>query len=506
MKNNVLTQRKYKYEVKLFITILLVSFLTGCSDDTPNEQEVKDEYAAWKYVNAFAHGAMSKYYLWKDEIAKDLDAWDWEWSEPKAKVLKIRYKENGKDVDRWTRLFDNYSEETANIVTTYGFEYALYQAGSSKQLMFVTTLVYPGSPAEKAGLKRGNLIVGLNNEPITIDNYQQLSTLSSVELMVQTQSSQKVVKMQAVSMYEDPVVLDSIYRWENKKVGYLFYNKFNVLSCEKLISVCKRFKNEGVSELILDLRYNSGGNSKVHQLLASMLAPEENVARNDVYLKRVHNKDYEEELRQKGAPLEQLLQPQLEWTIDGNKYDYDVSDANIGITKLYALVSGKTASASEAILIGLRPYLDIEIIGETTRGKYCGGYNLLAADWYQSLVDTYREEGRDFYAEHPDLADWKTYVADWGMYVINDYFTDKTGIRPDLSQGLSPDFKVVDAPFETYPLGDDREVLLHAALARAGKTDLSSRGEESRSANERYKLIEYITNQGTSDGNFITTH
>ena len=211
-------------------TLLLSAFLSlflciGCSDDTPTEQEVKDEYAAWKYVNAFAQGTMSQYYLWKDEIAKDLDAWDWEWSEPKAKVQKIRYKENGKDVDRWTRLFDNYSEETANIVTTYGFEYALYQAGSSKQLVLVTTLVYPGSPAEKAGLKRGNLIVGLNNEPITTDNYQKLTTLASAELMVQTQSSQKVVKMQAVSMYEDPVVLDSIYRWENKKVGYLFYNK-----------------------------------------------------------------------------------------------------------------------------------------------------------------------------------------------------------------------------------------------------------------------------------------
>lgn len=478
-------------KMKNLLSIVLCLFVCmGCSDDTPNEQEVKDEYAAWKYVNAFAHGAMSKYYLWKDEIAKDLDAWDWKWSEPKAKVLKIRYKENGKDVDRWTQLFDNYSEETANIVTTFGFEYALYQVGSSKQLTLVTTLVYPGSPAEKAGLKRGNLIVGLNNEPITNDNYQQLPTLASVELMVQTQSSQKVVKLQAVNMYEDPVVLDSIYRWEDKKVGYLFYNQFNVLSCEKLISVCKRFKNEGVSELILDLRYNLGGNSKVHQLLASMLAPEENVTRNDVYLKRGHNKDYEEELRQSGEPLEQLLQSQLEWTINGKKYDYDLSDANIGITKLYALVSGKTASASEALLIGLRPYLNIEIIGETTRGKYCGGYNLLAADWYQDLVNTYREKGRDFYAEHPDLADWKTYIADWGMYVIADYFTDKTGTRPDLSKGLSPDFKVVDAPFETYPLGDEREVLLHAALTRAGKTDLPSRGGESRSMDENYLLVD----------------
>ena len=478
---------------KIFLIPILFCLLlcAGCSDDTPNEQEVKDEYAAWKYVNAFAHGTMSQYYLWKDEIAKDLDAWDWEWSEPKAKVLNIRYSENGQEVDRWTRLFDNYSEETANIVTTYGFEYALFQAGSSKQLVLVTTLVYPGSPAEKAGLKRGNLIVGLNNEPITTDNYQQLPTLASAELMVQTQSSQKVVKMQAVSMYEDPVVLDSIYRWDDKKVGYLFYNQFNVLSCEKLISVCKRFKNEGVSELILDLRYNVGGTSVVHQLLASMLAPEENVVRNDVYLKRVYNKDYAEELQEEGESLGQILQSQMEWTINGEKYDYDLSDANIGITKLYVLTSGKTASASEALLIGLRPYLDIEIIGETTRGKFCGGYNLLAADWYQEQVDVYREEGRDFYAEHSDLADWKTYVADWGMYVIIDYFTDKTGTRPDFSKGLSPDFKVADAPFETYPLGDEREVLLHAALTRAGKTDLPSRSIVSRSPEDDFLLLEY---------------
>ena len=477
---------------KIFLIPILFCLLlfSGCSDDTPNEQEVKDEYAAWKYVNSFAHGTMSQYYLWKDEIAKDLDAWDWEWSEPKAKVQKIRYKENGKDVDRWTQVYDNFSEKTANIVTTYGFEYALYQAGSSKQLVLVTTLVYPGSPAEKAGLKRGSLIVGLNNEPITTDNYQQLPTLASAELMVQTHSSQKVVKMQAVSMYEDPVVLDSIYRWDDKKVGYLFYNQFNVLSCEKLISVCKRFKNEGVSELILDLRYNLGGNSVVHQLLASMLAPEENVARNDVYLKRGHNKDYTEELRLKGDSTEQRFQFK-EWAINGEKFDYDLSDANIGITKFYALTSGKTASASEALLIGLRPYLDIEIIGETTRGKFCGGYNLLAADWFQSMVDTYREEGRDFYAEHPDLADWKTHVADWGMYVITDYFTDKTGTRPDFSKGISPDFKVADAPFETYPLGDEREVLLHAALTRAGKTDLPSRSVESRSPEDDFLLLEY---------------
>ena len=107
----------------LLLSALLSLFLcAGCSDDTPTEQEVKDEYAAWKYVNAFAQGTMSQYYLWKDEISKSLQTWDLEWSEPKAKVLNIRYSEDGQEVDRWTRLFDNYSEETDNIVTTYGFE------------------------------------------------------------------------------------------------------------------------------------------------------------------------------------------------------------------------------------------------------------------------------------------------------------------------------------------------------------------------------------------------
>lgn len=46
----------------------------------------------------------------------------------------------------------------------------------------------------------------------------------------------------------------------------------------------------------------------------------------------------------------------------------------------------------------------------------------------------------------------------------------------------------------------------YAVLTRAGMTDLPSRGEESRSTNERYKLIEYLTIQGTSDGNFIAIH
>ena len=120
-----------------------------------------------------------------------------------------------------------------------------------------------------------------------------------------------------------------------------------------------------------------------------MLAPEQDVINGNIYLKRTYNEDYTETLLKKGEELEQRLQSKLEWSMNGKDYAYDVSDANIGLTKLYALVTKQTASASEALLIGLKPYLDIEIIGETTSGKYCGGYNLSATDWYREQVDTY---------------------------------------------------------------------------------------------------------------------
>lgn len=479
--------------------LFLILLCAGCSDTSSNEGEIKDEYAAWKYVNAFAHGAMDKYYLWKNEIGNELDAWDWDWSEPKAKVENIRYKDNGEEVDKWTRVFDNYSEATSNISTTYGFEYALFRIESSKQVVLITTVVYPDSPAEKAGLKRGNLIVALNNEPITIANSQQLKSLSSVELVIQTSSGQKVIGLKAVSMYEDPVLLDSIYYIDNKKVGYLVYNRFDVSSCEKLISVCKRFKKEEISELILDLRYNLGGTSVVHQLLASMLAPEQNVFNNEVYLKRFYNKEYAESLQEEGEEMAQYLQPKMKWTMNGKDYTYDISEANVGITKLYALVTGQTASASEALLIGLKPYLDIEIIGETTRGKFCGGYYLSASDWYQEQIDTYEKEGRDFYAEFPDLTEWKSYVADWGMYMVVDYFTDKNGGKPDFRKGLVPTFNAVDAPYEGYSLGDKREAMLQTVLERIGKSDVVSRINESCFKVEDYKLIEYSSSLNLID-------
>ena len=84
------------------------------------------------------------------------------------------------------------------------------------------------------------------------------------------------------------------------------------------------------------------------------------------------------------------------------------------------------------------------------------------------------------------------------MYIIIDYFTDREGTKPNIGKGLLPDLEATDTPFETYPLGDEREVMLRAALTRAGKTDMFSRTIKSRSMNDDFKLIEF-----SSEYNFV---
>jgi C-terminal processing protease CtpA/Prc len=135
----------------------------------------------------------------------------------------------------------------------------------------------------------------------------------------------------------------------------------------------------------------------------------------------------------------------------------DVSAANPGIRKLYALVSEGSASASEGLLVGLAPYLDIVTIGTRTHGKYCGGY-LLAPDEFYT---------KDYYQQN--LSKFSL-IEKWGIYVMVSKFADRDGKNAAEPDGILPDIAVTDNPFDGYPLGDENETLLKAALIAAGKT------------------------------------
>ena len=323
---------------------------------------------------------------------------------------------------------------------------------------------------------------------MTTDNYYKaLFASSSVKVGVGRYTVngytpvEKTAEMTAVSMYEDPIVMTKVFDCGGKKVGYLAYTSFTFESCLGLYEVCKQFKAEGVSELILDLRYNGGGYVFTETVLASMLAPESVVKAGSVFETEVWNDAYMAYYKKQGTDLNTYFTTKFKQTHNDKLYNLDTSDANIGLTKIYALVTEDSASASEAILVGLLPYMDIEIIGQQTHGKYCSGIMWEGKEWFEDLVQSYKDNKMNFAEKHPDFADWSKYIGQWGIYVMIARYGDKDGNCPCMPDGFIPDLEATDYFEEPYQLGDEREAMLNFALQRAGKTDLEPR-PESRSA------------------------
>lgn len=281
--------------------------------------------------------------------------------------------------------------------------------------------------------------------------------------------------MTAVSMYEDPILLTKVFDCGGKKVGYLAYTSFTFESSLGLYEACKEFKKEGITELILDLRYNGGGYVFTEEVLASMLAPEAEVKNKSVFETEVWNDDYMAYYKENNVDLNTYFRTVFSQKHNDKMYNFNTSDANIGINKIYAVVTESSASASEAILVGLMPYMDIEIIGKQTHGKYCSGIMWSGEEWFTDIVENYKNNKMDFAEKHPQFADWKKYIGDWGIYVMINMYADKNGNNPCMPNGLTPDLEADDLFEEPYPLGDEREAMLNVALQRAGKTDLESR-------------------------------
>ena len=489
-----------KYAWLLLMGLLPLGFV-ACSDDDepakeviipdePDEPENEVYQDSKVYANAFAYNVMNDVYLWKQDITDALDAWNFS-SDPIETVAKVRYKNSaGEDVDKWTMMTESYTEMVGgvngeSVSGTYGCSYSFYlKASGSEDVVAFVRYTYPDSPAEKAGLVRGDVVLEIGGKPMTLSNYTDLYYTSSITLGVGTyegsgnySSVKKTVTMNVVSMYEDPVLMSKVFDCGGKKVGYLAYTSFTFESSLALVEACKYFKQEGVTELILDLRYNGGGYVFTENVLASMLAPEQEVKNGSVFETEVWNEEYMAYYKQKGTDLNTYFSQEFTGNYNNKVYNIGTSDANIGLSKIYALVTGSSASASEAILVGLMPYMDIEIIGTQTHGKYCTGIMWQGKEWFQSLSDSYKSAGKNFADVYPQFADWEKYIADWGIYVMISRYADKNGNNPCMPDGLTPDIEQDDYVEESYPLGDEREAMLYVALQRAGKTDLQSRVE-----------------------------
>lgn len=430
-------------------------------------------------ANSFAKEVLEYYYYWNEEIANDLKKLDPETnSDPISTVNEIRYHQGDKEIDKWTMLTNNMDEFTSSVggvSTTYGYTPMVYRYSNSDNECFAAIcFVYENSPAAKAGLKRGDLIYAINGNTLTTDNFTDLYYTSSIELSLAKLDGNTVVptgkkvKMNAVEMYENPIICDSIYEFNGKKVGYLAYTSFDLNSIPQLIEISKKFKAEGIKELILDLRYNGGGYVITESAMASMYAPQAAVTNKEIFEKEDYNDFMTEMIEKEGGSTVTRFSTEYNFSNNGQNVSLSTKDANIGLEKIYGIITSNSASASEALLGGLMPYMDVELIGNQSHGKYCTGWMLAAEDAYQKVPEE---------------------IKNWGIYVMVSVYKNANDETPCMPDGMIPDVKAEDNPLQVTQIGDINEDMLKTALQQAGMVYEGSEKQDSRTFTQSFKSL-----------------
>lgn len=440
------------------VLVAAVLGLAGCVGTNADRIEAVPSPEIAK-ADQYAIDVLGMYYLWNEEVEKDLARLDPDTCRmPMEVVRSIRYHEGGKEVDRWTVLTDDlksFRNSVQGLGLTYGYD---LQAGriSNKpgEYFLVVSYVSNGGPAQKVGLKRGDVIITLDGKAITMDNIHDAFGSRSIELGVTCLEGDHIgddvtnVSLSAVDMYEDPILVTKTFDVSGKKVGYLAYTGFDLKSSQALPDVFRNFKSENIDELVIDLRYNGGGYAFTENVLASMIAPQANVLAGDIFQTEVYNSILADAWKKQGEDTNTYFSTVHE--ISSQKLKIDVSDANLGIGKVYAIVASGTASASEGLIVGLKPYMDVVLVGRQTYGKYCAGIMLAPGDFYNSKYDY-------------------SLIKDWGMYVMISKFADCNGRNDSIPDGIPVDIQADDDPFDGCQLGDENETMLRAALQAAGK-------------------------------------
>jgi carboxyl-terminal processing protease len=413
-----------------------------------------DVISDYKYVNGWIYDNMSVYYLWNDKLSKSPN-----YSlNPEDFFESILYKYNktsNPDGDRFSWIQEDYTELLGNLsgVASHeiGFEYILVGTDATlKQYYALVLYAMHGTDAELKGINRGRFITKINGQNITADNYKNLfggtgtKKLSMADFVYNETEKRYILQSSGdvtINMHnyfaENPIYLDTIYTVANNKIGYLVYNFFASDNGDKsnnydkeLISKLSNFKSKGVNEMVLDLRYNSGGAVSSAIALASALVKNrstKNVLTTSQYNSILHNALIKEE----GANYNK------DYFID-KIIGTTVAIPEMNLPRLYVLTSGWTASASEFIINGLKPYMDVILIGETTYGKNVGSITIYEDDDPKNK---------------------------WGMQPIVVKFANSLGFS-DFTAGFTPDYEIDE--FENlylYSFGDTNDPLLGKALS-----------------------------------------
>jgi len=198
---------------------------------------------------------------------------------------------------------------------------------------------------------------------------QQHCTNPLLQLHITRNGQLLQANLKPASIFEDPVGPGLVLQANTRKIGYLGFESHYGNAQDQLIESLQSMAQEGIQELVLDLRYNSGGYLYIASTLASMLTPLPVLQTQPEFLRLQPNS----KLTASYQDAVLRLSPFVQYV--GNNAIFNAGSAlpQLAIHRVYVLTTGATCSASESLINGLRGLgVTVHTIGDTTCGKPYG--------------------------------------------------------------------------------------------------------------------------------------
>lgn len=327
------------------VAIISITLIIGCKkDENPN-----------LFANQQLIQTMDSWYLWYDKMP-DRDPENY--PSPVELLSSLVYSE----LDRWSYITTKQELEAYYSAGEYiGFGVGL--AFDTNNQLWIT-FIFEDSPLREFGADRGWRITAIDGVTPTPSNTNSLlgpatagisknfTLLSPTEQTINATVTKDVLAM-------NTVLMDSVYTRDIGKVGYLVLKGFITPTIDELNETFDNFITEGVTDLIVDLRYNGGGSIPSATHLADLIA---GGADGQVLGNYVHNDKQ---------------------TTENEEILITLQTNSLTMSRVVFITSRNSASASELVINGLFPHIDVTLVGDDTYGKPVGMYAFTSPsfDW-----------------------------------------------------------------------------------------------------------------------------
>nr|WP_320117392.1 S41 family peptidase [uncultured Marinifilum sp.] len=339
-----------------FLLTFLISFsFLSCNDDD-NNSEREDSSTIFESIDA----TMNEWYLWNTDIPNV--------NSSNYSSVNDYFEDLLVSQDRWSyiaNLQDLLAYFENGTYTGYGLAFKFDQNDDLR-----VKLIFETSPLVAEGITRGWKLVEINDNTIAnLTDEQILDELdkSSANFVFENNLGEiKEFSANQIELDQNSVLKKDVINYKGTKVAYLAFDSFIGSSEDDLNETFDYFKAENAEELVLDLRYNGGGSTYISNQLASLITG--NIYQSEIYSKTFHNDSKSEE-----------------------NFSEAFSDqaSAFGFNRVFIITTSSTASASEMVINGLKPYLGNEnviLIGSKTHGKPVGMYVFEVEEYDLAIV------------------------------------------------------------------------------------------------------------------------